>query len=141
MDGSDLVNDGKLTEEEYITGYRNQILYINQQIRKTVDQILEKSESPPVIVLQGDHGPGSQLNWESAAQSEIWERVSILNAYHLPSGGNEDLYDSISPVNTFRIILNRFFGYQYELLEDRSYYSTKNHPYRFVPFSTPPDTQ
>jgi len=52
----------------------------------------------------------------------------ILNAYHLPGDGNSQLYDSISPVNTFRVIFNQYFGADLKLLEDRSYYSPPNQP-------------
>jgi hypothetical protein len=43
----------------------------------------------------------------------------IMNAYYLPDGGSELLYDSISPVNSFRVILNRYFGMNMDLLDDR----------------------
>jgi hypothetical protein len=42
------------------------------------------------------------------------------------------LYEEITPVNTFRLIFNAYLGTDLELLEDRSYYSTWAHPYRFV---------
>ena len=38
-------------------------------------------------------------------------------------------YDWITPVNTFRIILNQYFGTNYELLADRSFYATWAHPF------------
>ena len=61
--------------------------------------------------------------------------LPILNTYYLPGLGNEDLYPSISPVNTFRFIFNRYFGLDYELLEDRSFCSNqKESPYDFVEF-------
>ena len=50
-------------------------------------------------------------------------RFGILNAYYLPNGGNDLLYESISPVNSFRVIFNSYFGANYEILEDRSYYT------------------
>jgi len=52
----------------------------------------------------------------------IKERFSILNAYYLPNGGHDLLYDSITPVNTFRVIFNHYFGKDYGLLKDRSFY-------------------
>ena len=36
-------------------------------------------------------------------------RTGILNAYHLPDGA-DSLYESISPVNSFRVVLNALFG-------------------------------
>jgi hypothetical protein len=59
------------------------------------------------------------------------ESISILNAYYLPGVDSSQLYDSISPVNTFRLIFNTYFGEDYELLDDRTYYSPYWQPYDF----------
>ena len=50
------------------------------------------------------------------------EATAILNAYYLPGVGNEALYDEISPVNTFRVILNEYFSANLELLPDRTFF-------------------
>jgi len=47
-------------------------------------------------------------------------------------GGESSLYDSITPVNTFRVVLNRLFGTELPLLPDRSYYSGAQASYEFV---------
>ena len=55
----------------------------------------------------------------------------ILNAYHLP-GGADELYDSISPVNSFRIIFNTYFDAKLPLLQDKHYFSIYyESPYSF----------
>lgn len=54
-----------------------------------------------------------------------------MDAYYLPGGGDQKLYPSISPVNSFRVIFNRYFKTNYPLLEDRSCFSTWSRPYRF----------
>lgn len=92
-------------------GYINQVKYINNAILPVVESILENSKKPPVIILQGDHG------------LQGGGRVRILNAIYLPGGAGDSLYPSISPVNTFRVVFNRYFGTHYELLDDRTYYS------------------
>jgi len=97
-----------------------------------VNDILSHSTKPPVIILQGDHGPSSTLKWENPNKIGLMERFSILNAYYLPSGGSAKLFEGISPVNTFRTILNHYFGTNYKILKDRSYFSTWNHPYKFI---------
>jgi hypothetical protein len=56
--------------------------------------------------------------------------MSILNAYHLPGGGEAALYPEISPANSFRVIFNRYFGTSLEMLPDESYYSIYKYPYR-----------
>lgn len=119
------------TEEEYIKGYRNQLIYTNKLVCETIDEILKNSKEPPIIILQADHGPGAKLKWEDPEETYMEERMGILNAYLLP-GISNTLYDSITPVNTYRVIFNSYFGTDYNLLEDRSYFSTWSEPYRFI---------
>lgn len=109
-------------KEEYVSGYRAQVKIINGEIMKVVDAILTKSETAPVIVIMGDHGPASMFHFRVDDPGCIWERTSNLYAILLP-GHKEDgtLYPSISPVNTFRVIFNTYFGTDLHLLEDRSY--------------------
>ncbi|MGA9398997.1 MAG: sulfatase-like hydrolase/transferase [Anaerolineaceae bacterium] len=111
------------TTEEYINGYRNQVAYINGLVLKSIDGIINNSKAPPIIVIIGDHGPGSQFHWDPAQMSCLWERTSILTAILLPNESS-GLYPSISPVNIFRVILNQYFGTGLPILKDRSYYST-----------------
>ena len=59
------------------------------------------------------------------------ERLGILNAYYFPDGIYANLYPSITPVNSFRVVLDQFFGTQLGLLEDHSYFSTFDEPYDF----------
>ena len=60
------------------------------------------------------------------------ERMIIFNAYYLPRGGNELLYNSITPVNIFRLIFNFYFSMNYKLLKDQSYFSSYEFHYKFV---------
>jgi len=117
---------GVSSSEAYIRGYRDQVKFINGQLEKVVLAILECSEVPPVIIIQGDHGPDS----ESGRQSYVQERMTILNAYHLPTG-EAALYPGITPVNTFRLVFNEIFGSDYPLLEDRVLYSQYVTPFEF----------
>ncbi|HEM61567.1 MAG TPA: hypothetical protein ENO24_04700, partial [Chloroflexi bacterium] len=128
-DGEHIIGEGGLTRQEYVAGYRDQLVFVNSKVQETVEAILSEPSRPATIILQADHGPGSMLDWESAENSNLWERFSILNAYYLPDGGEAELYDSITPVNTFRVIFNTYFGADLELLADESYFSTYDRPY------------
>jgi hypothetical protein len=121
------------TQSEYITGFRGQVLFINRWLQELIPILLNASETPPVIILQADHGPGLSLDWDSADNSDLNERTAILNAYHMPEGMTADLYPSISPVNSFRLVLKTLFGQEMGLLADQSYFATLDHPYRFIP--------
>lgn len=132
FDGGDLIRTGRLTREEYVDGYREQLIFVNGRIEEAVDGILSRSARPSIIILQADHGPASMLDVEDPDNTYFKERLAILNAYYLPDNGDTYLYDGITPVNTFRVILNHYFGTDYELLGDESYYSTWSHPYAFI---------
>ncbi len=130
-DGSDFL-EAVGTREEYIEGYKDQLVFLNKQLAHTIGDILSSSDRQPVIILQADHGPGAYLNWQSLSETKIDERTNILNAYYWPEVDEGYLYPSISPVNSFRLLLNAYFGENYELLEDRTYFSPSNRPYRFT---------
>ena len=118
-----LGNDSDSGRYEYhYNGYRNQVAYLNSRLVPLLQGILAKSVTPPIIILQADHG-GPLSNNEN--------RMAILNAYYLPGMEETDLYDTISPVNSFRFIFNRYFNFQHELLEDIAYFSNYQDPYSF----------
>jgi len=123
------------SDEEYIQGYRAQITYVDRVMEQAIAAILRESAEPPIILVQGDHGPGSGLDWDSLDRTDATERSAILNAYYLPSVTHEALYPSISPVNSFRLILDLYFGAQLGMLPDNSYFTTWEHPYDFIPIN------
>ena len=129
--GNHLVQKNGITRAESMRRYVDQVIFLNSKMKETVDRIFANSSVPPIIVIQGDHGPGCFLHHSRLEDSYLQDRMSILNAYYLP-GGADDLYDSVTPVNTFRVILNRYFGTRYRLLPDRNYYSAIEAPYKFI---------
>ena len=102
-------------------GYVNQIVFLNTQLLEMIDTILAESETPPIILLQGDHGPWAEPNPQ---------HFFILNAYYLP-GHSDQLYPQISPVNSFRVIFNNYFGGKYDMLPDVTYDSPVPNLYDF----------
>lgn len=118
--------------------YLNQLIFVNKNVEKIIDQILAESKTKPIIILQSDHGPSSTFpskidEWPTyPSEDMIKERMGILNVYYFPAGDYNLLRRSLTPVNSFRLIFNLYFGGDYKLLEDKSYYSTYKHPYKFV---------
>ncbi|MFC1848394.1 hypothetical protein ACFLXV_03700 [Chloroflexota bacterium] len=133
-DGSFLTQQNAVGKTD-IELFIDQLVFTNKKVKNLVDDILVNSVVPPVIVLQGDHGP---FTWGFPSLSQFTSEektkavMMILNAYYLPDNGQEFLYDSISPVNTFRVIFNRYFNTDYDLESDRSFQSSNEHPYQFV---------
>lgn len=131
-DGSDLVGVGNFTAEKYRALYRDQLIYLNTRLIAALDALRDAARRPVVIVLHGDHGPGSNLVWDNAQETNQKERFGILNAYLFPGGDYASMDVTISPVNSYRIVLNRYFGAALERLPDRSYFSTEQKPYAFT---------
>ena len=117
---------------EYVRLYVDQLRYIDQLILKAVEEILARSQAPPIIIIQADHGPVSFNGENEIERSNMKEQHAILNAYYFPGGKYELLYPSVTPVNSFRIVLNTFFNGEYELLSDRNYFIPHARPYDFV---------
>lgn len=120
--------------EQFNQGYLPQLKYLDKKIIEVVDDILANSAHQPIIILQADHGTRWLLDWEYSEKndSEIYKRAfSILNAYYLPGFDYSHLHDSVSPVNTFRHVFNHYFETDYEILEDKSYFSGLQH-YNFI---------
>lgn len=120
-------------KESYIRNYREQIAYITAQVQETVEVILKNSKTPPIIILQGDHGARSQTIFEDPAKSNAKEASAILNACYLPGvDAYELLYDTVTPVNTFRIIFNAYFNQALNLLEDKTYAASYPRSFDFI---------
>jgi hypothetical protein len=139
-DGTHSHRLNKKETDQYIEGYRKQIIFITKKIEGTIDAILARAGEKPIIIIQADHGPGAYLDWKSAEMTNHRERLSILNAYYFPDSDYRGLYEQVTPVNSFRIVFNHFFQTDHAILEDHSYYSRWCQPFQFhnVDLSTLP---
>jgi len=134
-DGSHYFETADTTKEGYRQGYLDQLHFIDQKIKQTVDSVLAQypqGTQQPIIIIQSDHGPGMMTDWKSMEKTNLDERFSILNAYYVPEDLKAKLYDSITPVNTFRLLFNHLFDQKFELLEDKSYFATWEQPFNFT---------
>ena len=119
-DGDDYQGDW----DEYKVGYAEQVGFVNRMLEEVLDSILRKSSTSPIIIIQGDHGPGAFHDWDTPEKTCLWERSPILNAYHLPGIDEKKLIPDITPVNSFRIVLNEYFNTDLELLPDKTYFTS-----------------
>jgi hypothetical protein len=130
LDAASYLNaNQKYTSEAFKKGYTAQVGFISKSIEAAVKEIIANSETPPVIIIQGDHGPWLQPRDRS---------FEILNAYYIADGrGRAMLYPSVSPVNSFRVVLNTYLGADYELLPDETYSSPIPMIYQFSKVNIP----
>lgn len=117
---------------DYKTGYANQTTFINAKLLRAIDTILANSASPPVIIIQGDHGARLNSNFNDIKASNHFEGFANLSAFYFPKQDTSGLYPEISPVNIFRVVCNKYFSTQLPLLPDKSYYCTEKDLYKFT---------
>jgi len=86
--------------------YLDQLIYTNKVTLDIIDCILNHSIKKPVIIIQGDHGFRA-IKIKGVTTNEAH---TILNAYYFPDLDYKLLNDSINPINSFRIILNKYFN-------------------------------
>jgi hypothetical protein len=123
--------------------YVNALTVTNSMVMDLVDKLKSTSEVPPIIILQADEGPYPEryragdrtFRWEQATDMELKEKMGILNAYYLPGVdySNPRLYPTITPVNSFRLVFDLYFGTKLGPLDDSSYvYANYSRPYKFL---------
>lgn len=123
-----------LQKDEYV----NQLIFVNKRIKETVEKILQESEEPPVIIIQSDHGTAASfygqkdIGWNNPTKAMLRERMRNFNAWFVPSSDYSFLYDSISSVNTFRALFNNLFDANFNLLEDKNFFSNYNQLYKLI---------
>ncbi len=116
-----------VTPEYDRLGYTNEIQFTNSQILRIVSTIIANSKTPPIIIIQGDHGFGGD------------NRSLNLNAYFVNDETKKALYPTITPVNSFRLIFDHYFNTSYGLLHDDVF--TRDSPGTPVPETWPDCTQ
>ena len=118
---------------EYVDAYAQQVRFLAKAVTKAVQRILADSPEPPIIIVQGDHGP------YGFSPDIRRTRLAILNAYHFPGEARAKLYPAISPINSLRVVLNEYFGAALPLLEDQSFDSNWGAPLTFTEVGKDPE--
>lgn len=121
------------------SGFMNEVQCANVVKKSLISEIQRGSDQPAVIIFQSDEGPFLPLSYFNEDGESIPENSqsyfihgAILNAVYMPS--KEDpakpadyeklgFHSNLSPVNTFRIILNYYFGTNLAILPDKTYFS------------------
>lgn len=119
------------TYQEDMSAYLDQSIFTSKKISEVVDHILNSSKTPPIIIIQSDHGHYLDPHVVSNdLRGNI--RTKNFSAFYLPGKNKNSLPRDINTVNTFRFIFNQYFGTNLKLLENKSYVYDGRYPYRFT---------
>lgn len=110
------------SEKEQPAAFIEQVLFANRIITDLVLHIKKHNRKKSIILVTGDHG---YRNINGTRGYMIFDNFSAL---YFPDQDSSLLYPSISPVNNFRIVLNKYFDAALPLLKDSSI---------FIPYTLP----
>jgi hypothetical protein len=119
-------------KEEYLSGYAQEVKFLNTQIAAVVEAILNNSKGNSIIIIHGDHGPGAFTSFTDPDKSCFRERFSILLAIYLPNQDYSKFQDDVSLVNLFPALFNTYYEADIKYLENRSYFASWMKPYKFI---------
>jgi hypothetical protein len=105
--------------------YLRQLQFTNKQVLKLVDRLHSiYGGKPPVIMLVSDEGEHpAHFHYADATDAQLQEKFNISSAYYFPGIKHTGLYQTITPVNYFRVLMNDYFHTNVALLPDRNYTS------------------
>lgn len=107
-----IINDAYCKDKN---SYIEYLQYTNKKLLALIDHIKKSSDKPPVIILMSDHGYRQFKNNEPEYKEY---QFMNLNAVYFPDKNYSLLYNNISNVNQFRVILNSLFQQKIPLLKD-----------------------
>ena len=120
--------------EEDKKGYLDQLKFTNKMVQEMIEKIMDEKKRPKIIIIQSDHGTAIPLDWENPTEKMKHDRLSNINYILLPDKNENPLYNTMTPVNTFRVLFNDYFNTNFEILEDRIFFSVRPYstPYNFI---------
>jgi hypothetical protein len=109
----------ELTENNYYNKkfYIEYLQHCNKKALELVDHILNNSSTPPIIILNSDHG---FRIFET--RPELKYLYSNLTSIYLPGKNYSSYPDSLGNINLFRAFFNSEFKQQLPLLKDSTCY-------------------
>lgn len=102
-----------ITSKKRFAGY---IGYTNSQLLRIIQSIKNRTKGKAVIILQSDHGIS---DFNPAIKTDAFRNFT---SFYFPDGDYSMLPDTMSNVNTFRIILNKYMKQKLPLIKDSSFY-------------------
>lgn len=117
----------------------NQVEYVNSRLESLVDRLVTGDpDHDPIVVIQSDEGPHPDIQYEQAIQwlevstAERAQKLRTFSAWYLP-GVDEAPPENTTGVNTWRFILDHYFGTEFGPMEDRVWvFPNEDNLYEFV---------
>jgi len=103
--------------------YLTTIGCLNQKIIDLTDAIIER-DPEAILIIQSDHGLSLDKwrEYEEWTPQDLQFRFGVLNLMRLPEDCRDQLYPTMSPVNTFRLLFACLAGEAPDFLPDESYW-------------------
>ncbi len=110
-------SEGYITAQNTVNAaYLEQYIFITGEIaRVTANMIRNQPPAGSVIFVQSDHGPRPHEVYLKNREHSF----QVLNAVYFPDRDYKDLYDSISPINALRVMLNKYLDARLPKVEDK----------------------
>jgi hypothetical protein len=109
-------------EADQPAAFIEQVKFANKLIQQLVTHIKQANKKNTVIIIEGDHG------FRNIYGKKGYMIYDNFSSFYFPDRNYKDLYPAISPVNSFRVVLNNFFDAKLPLLKDSSI---------FIPYTLP----
>jgi hypothetical protein len=100
--------------EQVADYYLDQVIFARKVIIDLTTYIQENNRKNTIIIVAGDHG------YRTDTGNKTGYSFKNFNSIYFPDENYQHLYDSLSPVNTFRIVLNKYFNAGLTLHKDSS---------------------
>jgi hypothetical protein len=102
-----------ITSKKRFAGY---IGYTNTQLLRIIQSIKNRTKGEAVIILQSDHGIS---DFNPLRKTDAFRNFT---SFYFPDNDYSMLPDTMSNVNTFRIILNKYMDQKLPFIKDSSFY-------------------
>lgn len=116
-----MMSDEDFTDKNHDKLYLEQLIYVNTWIDTLAQAATGKRTRPLVLIIEGDHG-NRYAKWGRSIREK---QFMNLNTYYFSDKDYSMLYDNISPVNSFRVVLNKYFQAGLPLLKDSTIWLTE----------------
>jgi len=104
----DPVGNRNIDRAEAVRRVFAQATYVADQTLDVLEDLVDRPD-PPVVVVISDHGPGTEIDFDHPATTDLVERSSNFLATFTP--GQPHLFDGFTtPVNVFPTLFDGYFG-------------------------------